>query len=73
MDIFLVILSLAFMILGIVGSFLPILPGPLTSWVGLLILHFADGIEFSQTFLIGTLLFAIFIYVLDYIIMAYSI
>ena len=34
------------------------------------ILHFADGIEFSQTFLIGTLLFAIFIYVLDYIIPA---
>ena len=70
MDIFLVILSLAFMILGIVGSFLPILPGPLTSWVGLLILHFADGIELSQTFLIGTLLFAIFIYILDYIIPA---
>ena len=58
------------MFLGIIGSFLPILPGPLTSWVGLLVLHFTDGIELSQTFLIATLAVAIFIYVLDYIIPA---
>jgi len=33
-------------------------------------LHFTDGVEMSQTFLIGTLLVAVFIYVLDYIIPA---
>ena len=53
-----------------VGSFLPILPGPLTSWAGLLVLHFTEGVQLSQTFLIVTLLVAILIYILDYIIPA---
>ncbi|WP_179021728.1 DUF456 domain-containing protein [Winogradskyella forsetii] len=70
MEIFLVMVALLLMILGIVGSFLPVLPGPLTSWAGLLVLHFTEGVELSQTFLIVSLLFAIFIYVLDYIIPA---
>ncbi|NRD21868.1 DUF456 domain-containing protein [Winogradskyella litoriviva] len=70
MEIFLVLVALLLMVLGIVGSFLPVLPGPLTSWTGLLVLHFTDGVEMSQTFLIVTLIFAIFIYVLDYIIPA---
>ena len=62
--------ALLLMILGIVGSFLPVLPGPLTSWAGLLVLHFTEGVELTKTFLITTLLIAIFIYVLDYIIPA---
>lgn len=70
MEIFLVLLALLLMILGILGSFLPVLPGPLTSWIGLLVLHFTDGIELSTTFLIVTLVFAVFIYILDYIIPA---
>jgi len=70
MELFLVILSLLLMLLGVLGSFLPILPGPLTSWAGLLVLHFTDGVDLSSTFLIGTLIVAIFIYILDYIIPA---
>ena len=70
MELFLVILSLLLMLLGLLGSFLPVLPGPLTSWAGLLVLHFTDGVDLSNTFLILTLMVAIFIYVLDYIIPA---
>ena len=70
MELFLVLVALLLMILGIIGSFLPVLPGPLTSWAGLLVLHFTEGVELSQTFLISTLLVAIFIYILDYIIPA---
>ncbi|MDY2585827.1 DUF456 domain-containing protein [Winogradskyella aquimaris] len=70
MEIFLVILGIILMILGILGSFLPIIPGPLTSWVGLLALHFTKGVQLSNTFLVITLLVAIFIYILDYIIPA---
>lgn len=70
MDIFLVILAAFFMILGIVGSFLPVLPGPLTSWVGLLIFHLADVIPMNWTFLIITFIFALAIWILDYIIPA---
>ena len=70
MEIFLVLVALLLMILGIIGSFLPVLPGPLTSWAGLLVLHFTEGVQLSNAFLIGTLIVAIFIYVLDYIIPA---
>lgn len=70
MDIILIIIAALFMILGIIGSFLPVLPGPLTSWIGLLILYFTDSIPMSQLFIIVTLIIAILIWVLDYIIPA---
>jgi len=70
MDIFLVILGGIFMLLGIIGSFLPILPGPLTSWVGLLILHLTDAVPLNWVFLVITLIVAIAIWLLDYVIPA---
>jgi len=70
MVILLIFTASIFIVLGVIGSFLPVLPGPLTSWVGLLILHLTDAIPMNWTFLIITLLFAIFIWFLDYIIPA---
>jgi len=70
MDIFTTIVGLLFMLLGIIGSFLPIIPGPLTSWFGLLILHFTDAVPNNWTFLIITLIIAIIIWLIDYIIPA---
>lgn len=70
MEIFLVFIGLIFMILGIIGAFLPILPGPITGWVGLLILHFTKAVPQDWTFLGITLFIAVLIYVLDYIIPA---
>lgn len=70
MDIFLTILAGFFVILGIIGSFLPVLPGPLTSWIGLLIFHLTDVVPMNWTFLIITLIVAITIWILDYIIPA---
>ena len=70
MDIFLTIVGFLFMLLGIIGSFLPILPGPFTSWIGLLILHFTKAVPQNWTFLIITLIIAILIWLVDYIIPA---
>ena len=70
MDVFLIVISLLFMFLGIVGSFLPILPGPLTSWVGLLILHFTNTVPMNWPFLIITFSIALGIWLLDYFIPA---
>jgi uncharacterized protein YqgC (DUF456 family) len=70
MDIFLLILGFAFVILGIIGSFLPILPGPLTGWIGLLLLYMTKIIPMDWMFLGITLAIAILIWVLDYIIPA---
>ncbi|MGC6438825.1 MAG: DUF456 domain-containing protein [Flavobacteriaceae bacterium] len=70
MDIFLIIIALFLMILGILGSFLPMLPGPITSWLGFLMLKFSTLIEISNLFLIITLIIALLIWVLDYFIPA---
>ena len=68
MDIFLLILGFVLTILGIIGSFLPVLPGPLSGWAGLLILHLTDAIPMNFLLLGITLIVATIIWTLDYII-----
>jgi len=70
MDIILIIIAALIMFLGIIGSFIPILPGPVTSWLGLLVVHFTDAIPMDKSFLVITFAIAIFIWLLDYIIPA---
>ena len=66
----LIIISLAgfFILLGIAGSFLPVIPGPLTSWLGLFILGFAPSIDIENQFLILCFCIALFIFIFDNII-----
>lgn len=68
MDTILIVLGLVLMIGGIIGSFLPVLPGPITSWVGLLLLHFTDRIPMNTTLLGITLVVALIVFFLDYVI-----
>jgi uncharacterized protein YqgC (DUF456 family) len=70
MEIFLLAVGFVFVCLGIVGSFLPILPGPLTGWFGLLLLHTTSTIPMDWPFLGITLALAIIIFILDYFIPA---
>jgi len=70
MDIFLILLGFIFTLLGIAGSFLPVLPGPITGWIGLLLLYLTDAVPMSYTFLGITLAISILIWVLDYTIPA---
>lgn len=58
------------MIIGVLGSVLPVLPGPPLSWIGLLLLHLTSIVPRDNTFLIITLLVAIAVLILDYIIPA---
>jgi uncharacterized protein YqgC (DUF456 family) len=67
-DILLLCLAIGFIILGMVGSFLPILPGPITSWFGLLLAQLTDAIPNSTYMLVITLIIAIGIWAIDYII-----
>ena len=51
MQITLVILAFAFLAAGILGAFLPVLPGPPLSFVGLLVLQWSGYGGFSPAFL----------------------
>lgn len=70
MDIALLIFGFVLMLIGIIGSFLPILPGPPISWVGLLLLHLTDAIPDDWWFLGVTAAVALLVFALDYIIPA---
>ena len=70
MDLVLVLVGFLFMLLGIIGSFLPVLPGPLTGWIGLLILHLTEAIPMNWVFLGIWLGVALLIWLLDYFIPA---
>ncbi|MBO7316829.1 MAG: DUF456 domain-containing protein [Paludibacteraceae bacterium] len=66
MDIVLVIASFVFLIIGLLGSVLPVLPGIPLSYVGLLLLHFSSYADFSTTFLLLWLVVVVVLQVLDY-------
>lgn len=56
-------------IIGFIGSFLPVLPGPPLSWLGLLLLFFSDtvGDEISTSALVVTCVIAVVVTVLDFV------
>lgn len=68
MDIFLLIIGFLLIIIGVAGSLLPVLPGPLASWVGLLLLYLTKAVPNDWTFLGITLAIVIIVLVLDNII-----
>lgn len=68
MDILLIVLGAVCMLLGLLGCVLPALPGPPVSYVGLLLLHCTDRIQFSLTEMLVLLLLVIVAQVLDYFI-----
>lgn len=72
MDIILVIIAAILMITGVLGSFLPVLPGVPVSWGGLLLLHFTSAVPMNYTFLGVTLFITIIIFALQYAIPAFG-
>ena len=70
MDILCLLIGLILMLVGIVGSILPVIPGTPISWLGLIVLYLAPSMEFDWTFIIITGIVGIGIYIMDYIIPA---
>jgi uncharacterized protein YqgC (DUF456 family) len=70
MDILLLVLGFILMLIGILGSFLPVLPGPPISWVGLLLLYLTKAVPQDWWLLGITLGVALIVVALDYIIPA---
>jgi len=70
MDWFLITLSALFLLLGVVGCILPVLPGPPLSYVGLLLLHFTQAYSFTNKFLIIWGIVVVLVTALDYAIPA---
>ena len=72
MDIFLAILSGILVIMGILGSVLPVLPGPPLAWGGLLVLNFSKYADFSISFMVIMAGIMLVVTVLDFVIPAWG-
>ncbi len=68
MDYVLIALGILFLIAGILGCVLPVIPGPPLNYIGLLFLHFTEKYQFSNRFLIVWAIITVVVYALDYII-----
>lgn len=68
MDYFLLIIAILFMLTGIVGCLVPVLPGPPLSYLGLVIVHFTRFADVSQQLFIILGIIAVAVTVLDYIV-----
>ena len=55
------------MILGIIGCFFPIIPGPLTGWFGFIFLYQIENINSNKSLLIITFSIALLVFIIDYI------
>ena len=70
MDYVLIGLGIIFIVGGILGGVLPVLPGPPLSYAGLLLLHFTQKYQFTSKFLIIWAVITAVVYALDYVIPA---
>lgn len=68
MDIVLIILAGVCMLVGLVGCILPIIPSVSLSYIGLLLLHFTERVQFSTRFLLIWLAIVVVIQILDYVV-----
>jgi len=67
MELFLIVVSFILIIVGLLGCILPVLPGPPLAYVGLLLAHVTDKVEFSAMQLFCWFLLVIILQVLDYL------
>ena len=72
MDYVLIALGVVFMISGILGCVLPVIPGPPLSYIGLLFLHLTERYQFSTRFLVIWAVITAVVYALDYLIPAWG-
>jgi hypothetical protein len=65
-DYILLILGIIFMIIGIIGCLVPVLPGPPVSFLGIIFLHLTKFGQFTSATLITFGLVTVLVTVLDY-------
>ncbi|MCL2233151.1 MAG: DUF456 domain-containing protein [Treponema sp.] len=67
MDILLVVLAFVFLVAGLLGAIIPVIPGPPLSFAGLLVLQWSGHAGFTVAFLLLWAFIAAAVTILDYV------
>ena len=73
MDFFIIIIVSLLLLIGLIGSIVPILPGPPISFLAVLILHFFSPIIFNSVQLIILFIIVLFVTLLDYFLQVFGV
>ena len=73
MTVLILIIAFFFFLVGLLGGFIPGLPGPPLSYLGVLIIHFFTPTQFSNSFLFTWALVVVAVFVLDYMLQAWGV
>ena len=68
MDLVLITIAIVMLIIGIIGCFVPVIPGPPIAYISLVLLHFTSLNSFSIQFLVIWLIIVLIITIADYFI-----
>jgi uncharacterized protein YqgC (DUF456 family) len=68
MDIFLSILAIILMLVGLAGAILPIIPGPVISYLGLLSVYFLTDDPLTDQFMIVFAVIAVIVTAIDQVV-----
>jgi len=67
------IIAFILLFLGLLGSMVPGLPGPPLSYIGILLIHFFTGTQFSTSFLLIWAVIVILVFLFDYFIQVWGV
>lgn len=73
MTVLILVIAFSLLFLGVLGSIIPGLPGPPISFVGILLIHFFTGTDFSGSFLWTWGIIVAIVFVLDYTLQAWGV
>ncbi|MCD8185842.1 MAG: DUF456 domain-containing protein [Rikenellaceae bacterium] len=65
LDVLLVAVAIIFILIGLLGAVVPILPGPPFTYIGMLILHFTRFTHYSTDFLLFFLFLTVMVTLID--------
>jgi len=65
-DVVIILLTLMFFLLGLIGALLPVLPGPLFSYLGILVLYMFTDLDITVSELIIYAIITLFVFFSDY-------
>ena len=68
MDVLLIVVGVICLIVAVLGSVLPALPGPPVAYIGMLLFHFTDRLQFTPKQLVVWAVLVILVQLLDYVI-----
>ncbi len=71
MEIFLYIVSALLILVGLIGCVAPVLPGPVLGYIGIIVLHFTEKVDFSTVELVILGIATLLTILLDYFLPAW--